>query len=222
MRVWVTRDEPSDGPLSTALRRRGLTSVTEPVFERHVVSETLESIAELGPGDWLILTSPYAIRAAGDAARGPRIAVVGEVSRKIAESLGLRVELVGDGDGDSLFVRLREIAKSGCVCYPRSSEAEPRQAWADVDLICPVLYETTMRAYDRSVVERVDVVAVASPSAVRGVGAIDLPFASIGPTTSHAIREIGCEAWVEAPDPSFGSFAAAIAGQVDDSRHQRA
>ena len=222
MRVWVTRDEPSDGPLSTALRGRGLSTVTEPVFERHVVSETLESIERLGPGDWLVLTSPYAIRAASVAARGPRVAVVGESSRRIAELLGLRVELVGNGDGDSLFVRLREIAKSGRVCYARSSAAKPRDAWAEVVLHCPVLYETAMRAYDRNVVERVDVVAVASPSAVRGVGAVDLPFGSIGPTTSRAIREIGCEPWVEAPDPSFESLATAIAGQADDSRHQRA
>ena len=222
MRVWVTRDEPSDGPLSTALRGRGLSTVTEPVFERHVVSETLESIERLGPGDWLVLTSSYAIRAAGDAARGPRVAVVGESSRRIAELLGLRVELVGDGDGDSLFVRLREIAKSGRVCYARSSAAKPRDAWAEVDLICPVLYETTMREYDRSVIERVDAVAVASPSAVRAIGALNLRFASIGPTTSQAIREIGCETWVESPDPSFESLATAIAGQADDSRHQRA
>ena len=124
----------------------------------------------------------------------------------------MRVELVGEGDGDSLFRRLREIARSGRVCYPRSSEAGPREAWAQVELTCPVLYETTARAFDASVIERVDIAAVASPSAVR---VIDLPLASIGPTTSAAIRAIGREPWLEAPQPSFDALAAAIADQAD-------
>lgn len=216
MRVWVTRDEPNDGPLSAALRAHGLVAVTEPVVERRIVPETLSFIDRLGRDDWLVLTSPFAIQAAAcDAARTPRVAVVGEVSRQVAETHGMRVELVGDGDSDSLFSRLREIAHTGRVCYPRSSEAEPREAWAGVELNCPVLYETTARAFDAGVMERVDVAAVASPSAVRAIGAVDLRLASIGPTTSAAIHAIGCEPWLEAPRPSFDALAAAIADQAD-------
>lgn len=224
MRVWVTRDETSDGPLSNALRARGLAVVLEPVLARRVLPEALEAISRLSPDDWLVLTSPYAIEAAAcPAARVPRVAVVAEPSRCLAEAKGMRVELVSSGgDGSSLFAELRAAVNSGKVCYPRSSLAEAPRPWPGVELDCPVLYKTTERDYDRGVVEKVDVVAVASPSAVRAVGLVKLPFASIGPTTSQAIRELGTEPWLQAPEPGFEALAAAIAAQATDSRHQRA
>ena len=224
MIVWVTREEPSDGPLCTALRASGLRAVLEPVIQRRVLSKANEVIGDLGPDDWLVLTSPYAIEAAAcEAARIPRVAVVAEPSRRAAEARGMRVELVSSGgDGKSLFAELRSKVASGKVCYPRSSLAKVPQSWPGVELHCPVLYETVARAFDRTVIEKVNVVSVASPSAVRAVGRVDLPFASIGPTTSAAIRQIGRRPWVEAPMPSFDSLAAAIAAQANDSRHQRA
>ena len=174
--------------------------------------------------DWLVLTSVYAVESvAADPARIPCVAVVGEASRSAAEAKGLRVELVSPGgDGASLWDELRGRAKTGRVCYPRSSLAKPPAPWLGVELLCPVLYETVPRAVDRTVVDRVDVVAVASPSAVHAVGAIELPFASIGPTTSGALRKMGLEPWVEAPERSFTSLADAIVRQSDSSRHQRA
>ena len=227
MRVWVTRDEPSDGPLSSALRSCGLGVVLEPVLERRVVAGAMEAIGRLRPDDWLVLTSPYAIEAfaevAGQAARIPRVAVVAEPSRCAAEGRGLRVELVSPGrDGRSLFRELRRRITRGKVCYPRSSQAEVPPSWPGVELRCPVLYETITRSFNRKVVGGVDVVSVASASAVRAVGPVDLPFASIGPSTSAEIRSMGGEPWVEAPEPSFESLAEAIAAQATDSRHQRA
>ena len=55
------------------------------------------------------------------------------------------------------------------------------------------------------------VVAVASPSAARAVGRVDLPFASIGPTTTGALRELDVEPWAEACEPTFTALAQAIA-----------
>ena len=212
MRVWVTRDESPDGPLSTALRNRGLQPVLEPVLQRRVTADADEIIGGLGPDDWLVLTSPYAIEAAAcEAARIPRVAVVAESSRRVAEAHGMRVELVSAaGDGKSLFRELREEVTSGTVCYPRSSLAAVPESWPGIELRCPVFYETATCAFNRDVVQSVDVVSVASPSAVRAVGPLDLPFASIGPSTSAALHEIGREPWVEAPSPSFDSLAAAI------------
>ncbi|MEE9296325.1 MAG: uroporphyrinogen-III synthase [Phycisphaerae bacterium] len=218
MRVWVTRDEAGDGPLSTALRERGLDAVLEPVLKRRIVADALDIISRLGSDDWLVLTSPFAIEAAVcDAARVPRVAVVGEPSRQAAVAHGMRVELVGSGDGDSLFEELRSKVTSGTVCYARSAKARPRDPWPGIEMQCPVLYETVTRDFDRSVVERVDVVSVASPSGVRAVGPVDLPFASIGPTTSAALRKIGHEPWVEAPTPSFDALATAIAARASSS-----
>ncbi|MGD2108430.1 MAG: uroporphyrinogen-III synthase [Phycisphaerae bacterium] len=212
MRVWVTRDESIDGPLSTALRDAGLTVVLEPVLERRTLTDAADTIGQLDVSDWLVLTSVYAVRAiAVEPARRPRVAVVGEASRQAAAERGFRVELVAAaGTGEGLFKELRQVARSGRICYPRSSLAKVPPAWPDVELISPVLYETVERRFDPSVVDRVDVVCVASPSAVAAVGPVDLPFASIGPTTSHAIRSVGKVPWVEAPESSFRSLSIAI------------
>ena len=224
MRVWVTRDESPDGPLTTALRGAGLTPVLEPVLTRRVVDDAAGTITTLGADDWLVLTSVYAIESvAAEPARIPRVAVVGEASQSAAEVKGLRVELVSrGGDGASLWDELKTRATTGRVCYPRSSLAKAPAPWPGVELLCPILYETVPRPYDSAVANRVDVVAVTSPSAVEAVGPLTLPFASIGPTTSDALRSIGIEPWVEAPHRSFASLAEAIAGQSDSSRHQRA
>ena len=81
--------------------------------------------------------------------------------------------------------------------------------------------------FDRHVIDSVDVVSVASPSAVAAIRAVvgiprGIPFASIGPTTSAALRRVGIEPWVEAPKRSFASLAQTIASQASDSLHQRA
>ena len=255
MKVWVTRDEEPDGALSTALREAGLSVVHEPVLERRVVDDAHEAITKLGPDDWLVLTSIYAIEAvAQEAARVPRVAVVSEASRRAAQARGFRVELVSPrGDGGSLIQALRRQTKGGKVCYPRSALAQPPDPWPGIELLSPVLYETIARTFDRSVFDRVDVVSVTSPSAVDSIRALPhqspssvlrsgnpglgdwcgtsagsftsagapeckLRFASIGPTTSAALRQMGIEPCIEAPDPSFKSLARAIADGITDRR----
>ncbi len=286
----MTRDEKPDGPLSTALREAGLSVVYEPVLERRVVNDAREAITKLGPDDWLVLTSIYAIEAvAQEAARVPRVAVVGKASRRAAQARGFRVELLSPrGDGGSLIQALQEhiaratacdpgpagsaaarissgtevcdpdsagarIASRTRVCYPRSALAQPPDPWPGIELLSPVLYETIARTFDRSVFDRVDVVSVTSPSAVDAIRALPhqsprsglplrstllgdwcgtsagsftsagapeskLRFASIGPTTSAALRQMGIEPWIEAPDPSFKSLARAIADGITDRR----
>lgn len=231
MIVWVTRDEPPDGPLSTALRDAGLDVACEPVIEQRIchAGPAAEAIGRLSADDWLVLTSPFAIEAAialaGEAARVPQVAVVAEPSRRLAEAHGLRVALVSPGgDGKSLFAELRMRAAGCQVCFARSSLAKSPDAWPGVSLECPILYETAARAFDTGMIDRADVIAVASPSAVQAIAAAmagaswmhPTPprFASIGPTTSAAVRALGQEPWVEAPSPSFESLASAIVAQA--------
>jgi len=72
-RVWVTRDEPVGGPMAGALEAVGLTPVSEPVLETRVVGDAAEEISTLGPDDWLVLTSPRAVRGVAiGPARRPR------------------------------------------------------------------------------------------------------------------------------------------------------
>lgn len=215
-RVWVTRDEPAGGPLACALAAVGLVPVAEPVLATRVVGDAHAEVAALGRDDWLVLTSPRAIRAvAAGPARVPRVAVVGEVSAALARGLGMRVELVGaTGDGAGLWAGLAGRAAGRRVCFPRSSLSEVPEL-GGVELAAPVLYEVGERDFDRSVASRVDAVAFASPSAVASVldrlPGLALPMASLGPTTSEAIRRRGARVAVEAASRSFESLAAAIA-----------
>lgn len=229
MRVWVTRDETPDGPLSTALRSRGLTVIHEPVITRRRVDDADADIAALGSEDWLVLTSPYAVEAISvNPPNNPKVAVIGESSRKTAVNKGMRVELVSQGgDAKSLFAELRGKITDGTVCYPRSSLAKPPEAWANVIILAPVLYVTEAREFDRTVIERVDLIAITSGSAVTALRAADLNLrdclvASIGPTTSTALRGHGLEPAIEAPQRSLESLAEEIEHYAHDSRHQRA
>lgn len=212
MKVWVTRDEPADGPLSTALRAAGLEVVNEPVITRWVVSDCRDEIESLSEGDWLVLTSAFALKAVHQPGKVVfKVAVLGAATKQAAEDAGWIVEYVSEGgDATSLFTELAPHAASRTICYPRSSQAKPPLLPADITLLCPVAYETAPREYRTELADEVDVIAVASPSAVRAIGKVDKPFASIGPTTSAALRELGIEPWVEAPEKSFPSLTRAI------------
>lgn len=215
-KVWVTRDEPADGPLSTALRAAGLEVVNEPVITRRVINDARDEILSLGENDWLVLTSAFAVKAVHQPDTAVfKLAVVGLATKQAAEDAGWAVDFVSvGGDATSLFAELAPRAASRTICYPRSSQAIPPTLSDDITLLCPVAYETAPREYRTEVVDEVDVIAVASPSAVRGVlaaGKVNKPFASIGATTSAALRELGVEPWVEAPEKSFASLARAIA-----------
>lgn len=229
MRVWVTRDEKADGALSSALQARGLIVVHEPVLTRRYVDDADAAIATLSDDDWLVLTSPYAVEAIKvPSTIKPKVAVVGVSSQKVALEKGLRVELVSTGgDAQSLFDELRQRVSVGTVCYPRSSLANPPDAWGDVTLLTPLLYITEPCEFDTTVIDRIDLIALSSPSAVdslsnAGITLRDYTLASIGPTTSKAIRVHNTEPSIEAPRRTLESLAEAIENYGNDSRHQRA
>ena len=224
MKTWVTRDEPPDGPLGCALRAAGLEVAHEPVLRRRSLTDARTEISQLGSDDWLVLTSVYAIEAvAGDVAQVPKVAVVSEASRRAAEARGFRAALVSNGGtAKSLFDELFNLAQGKTICYPRSSQATPPNAPTGIELVSRVLYETIAREYRQSIVDEVDIVAVTSASAVRAVGVVKLLYASIGSSTTTALREIGIEPWVESAHPNFDSLAQMIATQVNVSRHHRA
>lgn len=213
MKVWVTRDEPADGPLCIALKTAKLDVLHEPVLQRTILTDAKNEIARLSPNDWLVLTSTYAIKAvAEDVARVPKLAVVGEASRIAAERRGFRVMLVSSsGTSKELFDKLFEQSDVSIICYPRSSLATLPKSPPRIKMTCPVLYETSPREYCKEIIQEADVVSVTSASAVHAVGPIALPFASIGPSTTKALHGLGVEPWVEAAEPSFDALASVIA-----------
>lgn len=224
LNVWVTRDETDDGPLATALREAGLRPIVEPAITRQVIDQPQQLIAHLSADDWLVITSPFAADAlACDAATRPKVAVIGDATRQRAESHNMRVSLIApQSTRDSLFKALAQIAATGIVCYPRSSLAKPPPAWPDITLESPVLYHTQPRDFDRSIIDRVDIIAVTSASAASAIGSTRKPVASIGPDTSAELKSMGIAVTVEAKSPQLTALADAIADYARSSRHHRA
>ncbi|TVQ55084.1 MAG: uroporphyrinogen-III synthase [Phycisphaerales bacterium] len=214
-RIWVTRDETPDGPLCRALGEAGLEPVCEPVLLRQRTGDARDELSMLTDEDWLVLTSVFSVECLADLpAKPPRIAAVGPATAEAIRSRGWNVDLETDRSGEDLWAALRERAETGVICYPRSSLASPPEAWADVVIVSPAVYETRPRDFDPSVIGRIDWIAVTSPSAVHIVGPSNAPFASIGPTTTAALREIGITPRVEAARPTFGDLAREIADHV--------
>jgi uroporphyrinogen-III synthase len=199
-----------------ALSAVGLEPVLEPVLTTRVLGDAAAEIAVLGADDWLVLTSPRAIRAVAlSLARVPRVAVVGEASRQIALELGLRVEFVSPSrDARGLWHHIEQQGAGTKVCFPRSSRSKP-PVLVGVDLRSPILYEVNNRAFDVSIASRVEVVTFTSPSAVESVfariGEFAIPTVSIGPTTSAAIIEAGGRVLLESARREFESLAVEIA-----------
>jgi uroporphyrinogen-III synthase len=216
-RIWVTRDEGPDGPLCSVLSAAGLEPVCEPVIERCVVADPGPHVRNLRADDWLVLTSTYAIEQMPPV--GCRVAVVGESSARAARARGLRVELVAEGTGASLWRDLEAMLAGGeRICFPMSSLGAEPPGHLEVDSF--VLYRTEARTFDAARVAGVQAAAVCSPSAARVVGAMERPprCASIGPTTSVALRQLGIEPWVEPPRATFEAMAEIIARTMNAER----
>lgn len=216
MTIWMTRDEPRDGPLCQALRNAALEFIHAPVLSRRVVPGSLEDLPNFEPQDWLVLTSPFAVTEIPESiGRKMQVAVVGHSSRRLAEERGFRVELVSPHlDAASLFSELRARAIRGRILYPRSALVEAPESWDGVELISPIYYKTEPCSIDSTMVANADIATVTSASVVDVIANRDIRFASIGPSTSRALRAHGKEPWVEAHDRTFESLARAIADQT--------
>jgi uroporphyrinogen-III synthase len=214
-RVWVTRVEGENGELATELRQCGLMAVVEPVLEMHLVHTTLDDVAQLHPDDWLVLTSPFAIRSVAPViASNQRIAVIGQSSATLAQSLGLIVQLVSPTtNANGLWKHLACQEPRRNICFPRSSLASiPRIDGLHIH--APVLYSVVPRDFDLKVVSRSDVVTFTSSSAVLSVmkrlEKLEIPAVSIGPSTSLVLRHKGVAALVEAEKRTLHSVAIAV------------
>lgn len=213
-RVWITRDEPHDGPLARALVAAGRVPVLEPVL--HVVtlaaSETIEEpLAALTQQDWLVLTSARAVQSLPDVPIRARVGVVGPATRRAAVARGLTVSLTSrDGTGAGLWKELDRRVGRVRILFPRSEEAEVPQL-AGVEILAPAMYGVRPRDFDPSVVDRVDAAAFASPSAVRAAArvlrTVHLPCLSIGPTTTGALVTLGVRDIRRASEPTFVALA---------------
>lgn len=223
--VVVTRAEAKNGPLSTYLRKLGLTVLLWPAI-RTSVSDTRaleQALHDVKQFDWIVFASRRAVAAVIE--RLPvqpddvRIAAVGQATAQVLRQRGWRVEVVpSEADAGSLVTALVPHLQAGTrVLYPASSRALPTIAKGLAQLGAQVTQVEAYRteaaelnvAECRSWIERdgVGAITFASPSAVveleHALGKADLnrllgsaTAVAIGPTTARALAERGFSAIV--------------------------
>jgi uroporphyrinogen-III synthase len=234
LRIAVTRDEGPDGPLASALRRRGLTPVCCAVV-RESESPEPERLAraarELERYDWLVVASAravdalIAVRGAGPLPGGLRTAAVGPATAESLLAHGAQAPLVAPQAGAAALVEALRDADAWPgrrVLLPRAARGGPelgealRHWGAVVDEIAA--YGTLERPRAEILASwqaaAADAVVVASPSAanalLHAVGAASVrrlePVIAIGPTTAMALVAQGVAAVVP-PRADFESLA---------------
>jgi uroporphyrinogen III methyltransferase / synthase len=162
----------------------------------------------------------------------PHVAVIGSATSEEALSVGFipRYEAV-ESRGEVLALELLEQVRGKRVFLPRSDRADTtlpralREAGAEVVEV--VAYRTIAPpSFDVKVLEairggRVDVITLFSPSAYQQLAeeigvetlrqqSVKIAIASIGPTTSGAIRRDGLEVAIEAASASAEALCEAI------------
>lgn len=214
IKVWVTRIEEAEEGLAHQLRKLDLEPIVEPVLQIEFLSDAQAEIASLSVDDWLVLTSPWAIRQLACPTKpGPRIAVVGQSSANLARAAGFNVQLVSpSSDASGLWRAIAPLARDHHVCFPRSALA-PVPTISGLHISAPIIYNVLPRDFDTDIVEQVQIVTFTSPSAVssvmKRVASLALPVVSLGPTTSVALRNAGVTLITEAKQRNMRAVALA-------------
>jgi uroporphyrinogen-III synthase len=242
-RILLTRSADQSEPLARRLADLGATVVFAPAIELGPPEDPApldEALRHLERYDWLVFTSPNAVAAVAARldALGPKtlptglkVASVGRATSEAAQEAfrGCRVALAPADDyrAEGLvgaFAKLAEPPRR--VLVPASNLARPtladglRALGATVDQ--PIAYRTSTpedlaSRLQETLASGIDLVLLASPSAVQGVtdvlgaDAAGLPTVVIGPTTAASARLAGM-AVLAVADPSTveGLVTAAI------------
>ena len=242
VRVAVTRDEDTHGPLSCALRKRGLVPVHCPVI-RHEPPEDAGALQraarELESFDWLVVASQRAVEAVVKARAGlpfphrVRTAAAGAATAAALRAAGARDPVVAaEAGAEPLARRLREMPEwqGRRVLLPRAAEGSAVLAEALRAAGAHVVEVTAYRTLARPALEVArawdsaapDAVVLASPSAVHalaaGIGAKALrelrAVVAIGPTTAAALAAIGVVPGISL-EADFASAAACVRELLD-------
>jgi uroporphyrinogen-III synthase len=243
-RVAVTRDETSDGPLSTALRAHGLLPVACPVLVEALPADpgALQDAAlTLEQYDWVVAASARSVRAISRARGGPwppkirTAAVGGATAAALAEAGVTRPTLVAPAEGAEALLTLLEDVDwlERRVLVPTTSGGRRllaehlRAAWAIVDEVeAYAMHPRAPRDIDADWrVAAPDAAVVASPRVAEllaaAVGLEPLralrAVVAIGATTAATLDRLGV-ASVTPPQADFREAARLIAGRRDQKR----
>ena len=240
VRVVVTRTREQSAGLIAALEAEGAETVAVPVIE---IADPPDGGAalraglfELGPGDWVVITSPNGAVRVAEALDGrllppgASLAVIGPGTKAQAEESGLKVDAMPE---DSIAESLLEFlpgppgAGGGTMLLARAEEARAvlpeglrKRGWTVNDVTA---YRTVGVPVAPEAVEacrHADVVAFTSASTVRhllaGVGPDNIPpvVACIGPATGDQAIELGLTVDIESREHTIPGFVEAIASAI--------
>lgn len=174
----------------------------------------------------------------------PEVAVIGSATRDEALAAGFIPSYnTEESRGDALASELADRVKGKRILLPHSSLGDPvlvqRLLDAGADVMEVIAYRTIQPgSFDPKILQMirergVDVITFFSPSAYRHlVGELDLAMlcgksskmliATIGPTTSSAVRNDGLEVAIEAPSASAAALCQAIASYFRDRTREGA
>jgi uroporphyrinogen-III synthase len=241
LRVAVTRDEGLDGPLTEALRRRGLEPVSCTVVHEAAAPEPeplARAARELERYHWMVVASQRAMAAILTARGGVplpaslRTAAVGAKTAAMLTAAGAREPLVAPIAGAAALIETLQKADEWTgreVLIPRALDGGRELGWSLRQWGAHVEEVVAYRTVERSAAEvarawqdaRPEAVVVASPSAARALvqalGADVLRrlerVAAIGTTTAMQLVALGVPATVPAR-ADFEAVADLLAGVV--------
>jgi uroporphyrinogen-III synthase len=208
LRVIVTRPREEGHALAERLEQLGLEAVLCPLIELERVGPAEIDVSGY---DWVIVTSPRAARELAQRRRGelPHVAAIGPGTAAALREHGIDPALVPRvSTQEGLVAELPD--PPGRVLFAGAGDARPYLAEAlSADTV--VLYETrTVRPVEPP---EGDLVVLASASAARAFGALelDIPAVSIGPETSREAEAHGVRVVGEADTHDLDGLVAAIA-----------
>jgi len=238
-RVLVTRPADQAGALADALRDSGATVVIYPTIE--VVEppdwEPFDlAFATVAPGDWVVLTSPSAVRMAVARLRSTgrlpvmaqvQIAAVGPGTAAALAAEGLRATVVPDPgrrNQEGLADALDQVQAGTRVVFARALEG--RDALARALTARGVQVRTVPVSQTRPCpmppLPAFDAALFASPSALRAfverwtIAPLRSTVAvAIGPVTAEAMRQIGLSPGAVAAEPTPAALVSALAHALE-------
>jgi uroporphyrinogen-III synthase len=247
LRVAVTRPEDDAEELEALLQRAGAAAVLLPLTRTLPPADDAplrRALADLAKYDWIVFTSPRAVRATCGIRPWPptraRIAAVGAATASAVRALTGR-------DADAVPTRYTsgEIVptmlehgslRGSTVLWPRAERPRPElpQALAAAGALLddPVAYRTVAERKAGAKLARlaaageVGAITFAAPSAVdcfadAGGNAWGCTIAVIGPATAAAARARGLPVHVEPEQPIISALVAALAHFYDSGSAQQ-